>query len=160
MNAAVQSSGSLFICGQYPPASQPDKTSQLLGKPAPDFVLCRDESGNATAVYGEPVWDFNPYRLSANKINRILFDTVFDESGQEQQALIEEAKYLLYCIIYFAGGGRRGGLSASTLNQYWIVLRVAIQFCYEQKQKHMVGVLYLQQLFTVPTYLGGFYWPK
>lgn len=156
MNAVIQSTGILFTRGQFLPASEPDKASQLLGKPAPDFVLCRDESGNATAVYGEPVWDFNPYRLSANKITRILFDTVFDESGQEQQALIEEAKFLLYCIIYFAGGGRRGGLSASTLNQYWVVLRVAIQFCYEQKQKPMVGVLYLQQLFTVPVYLGAF----
>lgn len=156
MNAVVQSTGILFTSGQFLPASEPDKASQLLGKPAPDFVLCRDESGNATAVYGESVWDFNPYRLSANKITRILFDAVFDESGQEQQALIEEAKFLLYCIIYFAGGGRRGGLSASTLNQYWVVLRVAIQFCYEQKQKPMVGVLYLQQLFTVPVYLGAF----
>ncbi|QXI11267.1 integrase [Pseudomonas zeae] len=156
MNAVVQSIGSLFSSGQFLPASEPDKAPQLLGKPAPDFVLCRDESGNATAVYCEPVWDFNPYRLSANKINRILFDTVLDESVQEQQALIEEAKHLLYCIIYFAGDGRRGGLSASTLNQYWVVLRVAIQFCYEQKQKPMVGSLYLQQLFTVPVYLGAF----
>ncbi|MBV4473783.1 integrase [Pseudomonas botevensis] len=156
MNAVVQSIGSLFTSGRFLSANEPDKASQLLGKPAPDFVLCRDESGNATAVYGEPVWDFNPYRLSANKIARILFDTVLDESGPEQQALIEEAKYLLFCIIYFAGGGRRGGLSASTLNQYWVVLRVAIQFCYEQKQKPMVGVLYLQQLFTVPVYMGAF----
>mgnify|MGYP007082858944 FL=1 len=116
MNAVVQSIGSLFSSGQFPPASEPDKTPHLFGKPAPDFVLCRDENGNATAVYGEPVWDFNPYRLSANKINRIFFDTVFDECGQEQQALIEEAKYLLYCIIYFAGGGRRGGLSANVIN--------------------------------------------
>lgn len=156
MNVVVQSIGSLFSSGQFPPTSEPDKALQLFGKPSPDFVICRDENGNATAVYGEPVWDFNPYRLSANKINRILFDTVFDENGQEQRALIEEAKYLLYCIIYFAGGGRRGALSASTLNQYWIVLRVAIQFCYQQKQKPMVGVLYLQQLFSVPVYLGAF----
>lgn len=156
MNVNVQSIGSLFSSGQFPSISEPDKAPQLFGKPAHDFVLCRDESGNATAVYGDLVWDFNPYRLSANKINRILFDTVFDESGQEQQALIEEAKHLLYCIIYFAGGGRRGVLSAGTLNQYWVVLRLAIKFCYEQKQKPMVGVLYLQQLFTVPVYLGAF----
>jgi hypothetical protein len=156
LNAVVESIGSLFSSGQFLPASEPDKAPQLLDKPAPDFVLCRDEEGNATAVYGEPIWDFNPYRLSANKISRILFDKVFDESGQDQQALIEEAKYLLYCIIYFAGGGRKGGLSASTLNQYWVVLRVAIQFCYQQKQKPIVGVLYLQQLFTVPVYLGAF----
>lgn len=156
MNAVVQSIGSLFSNDQFPPVSEPDKAPQLYGKPAADFVLCRDVSGNATAVYGEPTWDFNPYRLSAVKIHRILFDTVFDEGGSEQQALIEEAKYLLYCLIYFAGGGRLGKLGASTLLQYWLVLRAAMQFCYEQKQKPMVGVLSLRQLFTVPVYLAAF----
>lgn len=156
MNDVVQSIGLLFSSGQFLPASEPDKAPQLFGKPAPNFVLCRDEKGNATAIYSEPVWDFNPYRLSANKIGRIFFDTVLGGSGQDQQALIEEAKHLLYCLIYFAGGGRRGGLSADTLNQYWVVLRLAMQFCYEQKQKPMVGVLCLQQLFTVPVYLGAF----
>lgn len=156
MNAVVQSVGRLFSSGQFPPASESDKAPQLYGKPAPDFVLCRDEHGNATAVYGEPVWDFNPYRLSAKKINRTRFDRVFDESGQEQQVLIEETKHLLYCLIYFAGGARLGKLSASTLNQYWIVLRLAMRFCNDQKQKPMVGVLSLQQLFTVPVYLAAF----
>ena len=156
MSAVVQSISILFSSGQFPPSSAPNKAPQLFGKPAPDFVLCRDENGKATAVYGEPVWDFNPYRLSANKISRIFFDKVFDEDGQEQQTLIEEAKHLLYCIIYFAGGGRKGGLSVGTLNQYWVVLRLAVQFCYEQKKKPMVGVLCLQQLFTVPVYLGAF----
>lgn len=156
MSAVVQSIGSLFSGGQFPPASEPDKAPQLYGKPAPDFVLCRDERGNATAVYGESAWDFNPYRLSANKINKILFDKVFDLSEQSQQALIEETKHLLYCLIYFAGGGRLGKLSVSTLNQYWLVLRFAMRFCNEQKQKPMVGVLSLQQLFTVPVYLAAF----
>ncbi|MGY8832341.1 MAG: integrase [Pseudomonadales bacterium] len=156
MNSVVQSIGRLFSSGQFSPATEPDKAPQLYGKPAPDFVLCRDERGNATAVYGKPVWDFNPYRLSAKKVNRILFDRVFDESGQEQQALIEEAKHLLYCLIYFAGGGRLGKMSVSTLNQYWMVLRLAMQFCNEQKQKPIVGMLSLQQLFTVPVYLAAF----
>ena len=155
MNAVVQSIGSLFSSGQFSAASEPDNAPQLYGKPAPDFVLCRDEQGNATAVYGEPVWDFNPYRLSARKIRRILFDAVFDESGQEQQALTEEVKHMLYCLIYFAGGGRLGKLGANTLLQYWRVLRVAMQFCNEQKQKPMVGVLSLRQLFTVPVYLAA-----
>lgn len=156
MNTLVQSIGSLFSNDQFPPASEPDKAPQLYGKPAADFVLCRDASGNATAVYGESTWDFNPYRLSAVKIHKILFDTVFDRSGPEQQALIEEAKYLLYCLIYFAGGGRLGKLGASTLLQYWLVLRAAMRFCYHQKNKPMVGVLSLRQLFTVPVYLAAF----
>ncbi len=101
MSTVVHSIGILFSGGQFPPSSEPDKAPQFFGKPSPDFVLCRDESGSATAVYGEPVWDFNPYRLSANKVSRIRFDRVFGERGQEQQELIEEVKHVLYCIIYF-----------------------------------------------------------
>lgn len=156
MNAVVQSIGSLFSSGQFPSTSEPDKAPQLHGKPAPDFVLCRDAKGNATAVYGERVWNFNPYRLSAKKLTQIRFDTVFGESGQHQHALIEETKYLLYCLIYFAGGGRVGTLSSSTLCQYWQLLRLIIKFCFEQKHKPMVGVLSLKQIFTVPVYLAAF----
>ncbi|MBA6419612.1 integrase [Pseudomonas sp. 5Ae-yellow] len=156
MNAVVQSVGSIFPGVQSLDGSEPDSAPQVYGKPSATFILCRDKNSNPTAVYGEPVWDFNPYRLSANKINRISFDTVFDQDGEEQQALIEEAKYLLYCLIYFAGGGRVGTLSASTVGSYWAVLRIAIQFCYEQKQKPMLGVLSLQQVFTVPVYLAAF----
>lgn len=156
MNAVVQSIGSLFSSGHFPAACRPDSAPQLYAKPASDYVLCRDEHGKTTALYGGAVWDFNPYRLSAKKIRKINFGTVFDEDGQEQQGLIEEAKYVLYCLIYFSGGGRLGKLSVSTLNQYWHVLRIALRFCYEQKQKPMVGVLSLQQLFSVPVYLAAF----
>lgn len=156
MNTIVTSVGSLFASGQFPPTFEPDNAPQAFAKPSPDFVLCRDQSGKATAVYSEAVWDFNPYRLSAQKINKIYFDGVFDDDGNEQQALIEEAKYLMYCLIYFAGGGRVGVLAASTLAQYWNVLRKTMQFCYAQKQKPLVGVLSLQQLFTVPVYLAAF----
>lgn len=156
MSATILSIGSLFCSGQFPATSEPDNAAQLYGKPGPYFVLCRDEHGSATAVYGESVWDFNPYRLSAKKIGRIRFDTVFEDDGHEQQELIEEVQHLLYCLIYFAGGGRIGKLSASTVNSYWSVLRNAIQFCYAQKQKPMVGVLSLQKLFTVPVYLAAF----
>lgn len=157
MTAIVVSIGSLFACGQFSTACEPDSAPHIYAKPAPDFILCRDENGKATAVYGEAVWDFNPYRLSAKKINRILFESVLDDCGKEQQALVEEAKYLLYCLIYFGGGGRIGKLSAATVVQYWtLILRRSIQFCYAQKEKPMVGTLSLQQLFTVPVYLAAF----
>lgn len=156
MNAVIQSIGCLFSNDLFPSASEPDKAPQLFGKPTADFILCRDKNGSATAVYGEPIWDFNPYRLSAVKIPRIRFDTVFDESGPEQRALTEEAKYLLYCLISFAGGGRLGKLGASTLLHYWLLIRAAMQFCYDQKRKPVVGILSLRQLFTVPVYLAAF----
>ena len=148
--------GSLYSSGQFAALCEPDNAPQLFRGPAPDFVLCRDEYGCASAVYGESVWDFNPYRLSAKKIVRVRFDTVFDENGKAQQRLIEEAKYVMYCLIYFAGGGRRGTLSVSTLMQYWFVLRSAIQFCFDQKNKGLVGVISLQQLLCVPVYMASF----
>lgn len=124
--------------------------------PSPDFVLCRDSDGNTTAVYKEQVWDFNPYRLSAKKLNKIYFYTVFGSDGVEQQLLIEEAKYILYCLIYFVGGGRLGKLSASTVANYWFVIRTALIFCDRQKQKPAVGKLTLRQLLTTPVYLAAF----
>lgn len=156
MKSVVRSVGAIFASGKFPAACEPDNAPQLFGKPARDFILCRDAEGNATAVYGEEVWDFNPCRLSAKKISPIAFNKIFGEDGSEQRALIEEAKYVLYCLIYFAGGGRIGLMGVSTLQRYWYVLRLAMQFCHAQKQKRMVGVLSLQQLFTVPVYLDSF----
>jgi hypothetical protein len=156
LSAVIRSVGSLFASGQFSDVCEPDNALQMYAKPSPDFVLCRDEEGKATAVYSETVWDFNPYRLSARKVNKIYFDAIFEEEGLEQEKLIEEVKHVLYCLIYFAGGGRRGSLSVGTLAQYWMVLRMAIKFCYAQRQKPLVGVLSLKQLFTIPIYFAAF----
>lgn len=156
MNGLVWSVGGLYSSGQFPAICEPDHAPQLFAEPSPDFVICRDKSGKATAVYGNTVWDLNPYRLSARKMVRFNFDKVFHDKGAEQQALVEEVKHILYCIIYFAGGGRLGALSAKTLGQYWGVLRLCMQFCLGQKLKPMVGVLSLQQFLTNPVYIGTF----
>lgn len=125
-------------------------------KPAPDFVLCRAKNGASTAVYKDSIWDFNPYKLGATKVNRFRFDTIFQTNGPEQEALIEEVKYIVYCLIYFAGGGCLGRLSVKTVEQRWFVVRRAAIFCYRQKEKPMVGVLSLRQLFSTPVYLAAF----
>ncbi|MDD1141004.1 integrase [Pseudomonas sp. TNT2022 ID233] len=156
MNAAIESVGTVFgteiFFGHYEPDNAPENNA----RPAQNFVLCRDEKGNATAVYGDEVWDFNPYRPSAKRISKIRFNAVFNVGSQEPQALRNDAKHLLYCIIYFGGGGRIGQVSHSTINHYWRILRRAMLFCYSQTKKPLVGVLSLEQLFTVPIYLSAF----
>jgi len=148
---------SLFAGIHRSAAVAPDVALQNgVSAPSPDFVLCRDNVGNPTAVYKEQVWDFNPYRLSAKKLNKIYFDKVFESSGIEQRLLIDEAKYILYCLIYYVGGGRLGKLSASTVANYWFVIRTALIFCYRQKQKPAVGQLTLRQLLATPVYLAVF----
>ncbi|MFL1546844.1 integrase, partial [Pseudomonas sp. O39] len=154
MKRGVESIGSLFGSGNFSVTCEPDNAPVKISKPGADFVLCRSANGQPTAIYGQSVWDFNPYRLSANKISRISF-VVFDNQDDEQNALVEEAKYLLYCLIYFGGGGRLGKLSVATLYRYWGILRGVIQFGYAQKQKPIVGVLSLQQIFSTPVYLAS-----
>lgn len=125
-------------------------------KPSSEFVLCRNKHGAPTAIYKEWIWDFNPYRLGATRVTKFRFDKIFKAIGPENKALIDEVKYIIYCLAYFAGGGRLGRLSAKTLEQRWVVLRSAVLFCYEQIQKPLVGVLSLQQLFSTPVYLAAF----
>jgi len=70
--------------------------------PSADFVLCRDINGKPTAIYGEDIWDFNPYRLSGKKISQFRFDNfLVGKSPIERRSLVNEAKYLLFLIQYF-----------------------------------------------------------
>lgn len=134
----------------------PDAPDSSIVTPPANFVLCRDKDGKATAVYGEDSWDFNPYRLSAKKIWALNFKSIFTEVGMEQEGLIAEVKYILFCLIYSVGSGRVGRLSPSTLLQYFVEFRIAAQFCYEQKVNPLVGVLSIRQLLTTPVYLAAF----
>lgn len=154
---SLVSVSSLFVGVNKSTAFAPDVALQNGDSaPGPDFVLCRNKEGIPTAVYKENIWDFNPYRLSAKKLNKIYFDTVFDPIDVESRLLIDEAKYILYCLIYFVGGGRIGKLSASTIANYWFVVRAMLMFCERQKHKPAVGQLTLRQLLTTPVYLASF----
>ena len=147
---------SLFVNSDRLFSIPPDALDSSIVTPPANFVLCRDKDGKPTAVYGEDSWDFNPYRLSAKKIWALNFKSIFTEVGLEQEGLIAEVKYILFCLIYSVGSGRVGRLSPSTLLQYFVEFRIAAQFCYEQKVNPLVGVLSIRQLLTTPVYLAAF----
>lgn len=147
---------SLFVNSDRLFSIAPDAPDSSIVTPPANFVLCRDKDGKPTAVYGEDSWDFNPYRLSAKKIWALNFKSIFTEVGMEQEGLIAEVKYILFCLIYSVGSGRVGRLSPSTLLQYFVEFRIAAQFCYEQKVNPLVGVLSIRQLLTTPVYLAAF----
>lgn len=127
-----------------------------IGAPSADFVLCRNQDGEATAIYGQDSWDFNPYRLSAKKVAVLRFDNIFESAGSEQDALILELKYLVFCLIYHVGSGRVGKLSVSTVASYFLWLRRAVRYCYDQRERPLVGVLSMRQLLENPIYLADF----
>lgn len=126
-------------------------------RPFADFVLCRDIDGNPTAVYGHDAWDFNPYRLSGNTMSKFRFDLLLEGEFQaERRALVDEAKYLLFCIQYFAKAGHTGTIGVSTLYGYYVVFRAAIVYCLSLNSNPFVGIITLSELFSNKRYLTNF----
>ena len=134
-----------------------DKLHVLNDIPKDDFVLCRDAAGNPTAVYGEDVWDLNPFRLSAKKLNTLRFDAFLDNIDVDaQRNLIRQVKYIVFCLMYYADSGRMGRLSVATIYNLFSIVRIMSVYCYAQRSRELVGVLTLEQLLTTPIYLADF----
>lgn len=126
-------------------------------RPFADFVLCRDIDGKPTAVYSHDVWDFNPYRLSGNDMSSFRFDLLLKgEFEADRRTLVNEAKYLLFCIQYFAAAGHTGTISASTLYGYYDVIKSAVNYCISLNSNKFVGIITLSELFSNKRYLANF----
>ncbi|MGF6398407.1 integrase [Pseudomonas frederiksbergensis] len=125
-------------------------------RPAADFVICRDVDGEITACYGGVKWDLNPIRLKANRIAMIGFDSIFKQYEAGQDGLVREVRYLLFCLFFYVQTGHLGRMSAGMLGQYFLTLRTAARYCYDQKANPLVGVISLQQLFSNPAYLNAY----
>ncbi|CAI8941248.1 integrase [Pseudomonas sp. IT-P4] len=125
-------------------------------RPADDFVICRDSNGKTTAAYGGARWDLNPIRLRANTVALISFNTIFKKTAADQKPLIQEVRYLLFCLLFYVDSGQLGRISASMVYQYFMTLRTAARFCYNMKDNPLIGVISLQELFTNPAYLNAY----
>ena len=130
---------------------------KISNHPLLDFVLCRDGNGKPTAVYGQDCWDYNPYRLGANKMNLFRFDLLLEgEFKAERRTLVDEAKYLLFCIQYFAQAGYTGTIATSTLYGYYQVMQAAVEYCISLNSNQFIGLITLKDLFSNEKYLKSF----
>lgn len=93
-----------------------------------NFVLCRDKDGKPTAIYWKDSWDFNPYRTSAKKLNKLNFSRFDTISTRMNYRYKNDAKQIIGHLSY-ARGGKLGKLSASTLGQYFYTIINLAQFC-------------------------------
>lgn len=125
-------------------------------RPSADFVICRNDQGVPTAVYGGGVWDLSPIRLMANRIQKINLEGIFEKPNAEQTALIDEVRYLLFCVLFYVKSGRLGRISAETVIKYYVSLRRAARYCDDLKSNPLTGALSLQQLFSNPVYVDGY----
>lgn len=113
------------------------------------FALCRDQHNNVTAMYGANQWDFNPYRLSANRVTVFNFDTVSeDHHSVQKNIIINEMKTILFHLMYSVPAGHTGVLAVSTLYNYFIVLMKAARYCFTLSKKHFFGEVTLRDLFS------------
>ena len=153
----VYTSG-LFNAKEYSTRSKPDEYRvNTQGKPEDSFVLCRDENGKPTAIYGDDTWDFNPYRLSASRVSVINFlSGVAPSDIDKYRSLISEIKYLIFCLLYFTSNGQKGRLTPSTLYNYYTIIRKAARYCLEMRKRPLVGRISLKELLSNTTYLASF----
>jgi len=137
--------------------AEPSKLNFLNDIPPDDFVLCRDAVGNPTAVYGADEWDLNPLRLSAKRLSIFRFNIFKDKVDLEaQRYLIAQSKYIVFCLMYYVDSGRLGRLNVSTVYNLFGIVRTMALYCYEQRNRDLVGVLSFKQLLATPVYLADF----
>ncbi|MGM3215634.1 integrase [Pseudomonas sp. PhalM4] len=153
---STQFFGGLFS-GENEFKSLPEGQNGPQGAPADDFVICRNSKGEPTAVYGDDTWDLNPQRLSAKRVTALNFSDIFKGNDPDQIALIAEAKFIVFCLIFYVDSGRLGRLSVGTIYNLFGVVRLMTNYCYAQKDRELVGVLTLEQLLTTPVYLADFF---
>ncbi len=115
----------------------------------PNFVLCRDNDNNVTAMFGDNRWDFNPYRLSASKIRTFNFDIISrDKHSAQKDILIHEMKTILFHLMYSVPAGYTGMLSVSTLYNYYLVLVRAAKYCILLNGKGFLRKITIKDLFS------------
>lgn len=136
----------------------PDVVSYVENFSIPDsFVLCRDVNGKPTAIYGEDVWCFKPYRLASHGNTVMSFcDYIKTSDVAKMRNLVNEAKKIMFSIIYYVHAGAVGALSVTTLLHYYHTVMHAVRFCISCENDKMLGVLSLEDLFSNKLYLSRY----
>ena len=107
-------------------------------------------------MFGEDVWDLNPIRLKAARISAFRFDQFFDRVEDKVRALIDESKYLMFCLMFYSSTGKSGRLTPGVLQGYMLVLRSLARFCHAQGGNSLVGEMSIGKLVSSPAYFASY----
>ena len=109
--------------------SQPDKFTAVRNVlPKPEFVVSRHLNGDICSFYKSMVWDFSAYSQGSRQ-SRFNFSFWSSEGlGELQLSLIEQAKYLMFSLIWLRSGNP---LSVGTLYNYLSVIAGLANFASE-----------------------------
>ena len=90
-------------------------------RPSDDFVISRTIEGEPLSKYGHDIWDLRPYKTSTTTAPRLHFSIA-------EGAVKEEAKWLVFLLLFVAESGRATGLAVITIARYWQLIRKLIQY--------------------------------
>lgn len=96
-------------------------------RPASSFVVSRDNQGNAVSRYGDDTWDFRMYRLAGDSGSaRVNFKFAVPR-------LRDEAKWLVFLLIYVAESESNCGMSIATIMNYLKAVRKLFYYSDENR---------------------------
>ena len=86
-------------------------------RPNKEFVISRDMAGIILSKYGDETWDLSPYRSGGDFGPATLHFNKLPKSTRD------DAKWLMFILLYMAESGRATGLSVSTIMNYMKSIR-------------------------------------
>ena len=93
---------------------------KAFSRPSDEFVISRTIEERTLSKYGDDVWDLRPYRTVNYGGARIYFSFAED-------AVKEDAKWLMFLLLFIADSGRATGLAIGTVMDYWSIVRKLVQ---------------------------------
>jgi integrase len=113
-------------------SSKLELKANIVIEPTNDFILCQDENGNPTAIFGSNVWDFKPFATTNDKSTKLTFKIKSNllSPGELELNLLSEIKRLLFLILYLVPkSGKYGPLSVTTLHKRYFSLMDLARYC-------------------------------
>jgi len=153
----------LYLNSQIEDAIEPDKIKHVSGQvsqPKSNTVLCCNEKGEATAIYGMNNWNLAPISIN-DEGSQFNFDLSFSDSFKKEhpRQVIEHTmniKWFLFIIMYFAYGGKLGVVSVGTLKTRFNTLISIALFCEKLGESKLMSGVTITDIITKEVYLARY----
>ena len=99
---------------------------KAFSRPSDEFVISRTIEERTLSKYGDDIWDLRPYRTVNYGGARIYFSFAED-------AVKEDAKWLMFLLLFIADSGRATGLAIGTVMGYWKIVRKLVHHSMKTK---------------------------
>ena len=107
---------------QHEESKSPDEYVRSDGKPQDSFIISRSSSGKPVSYYKDETWDLRPYRNRGASGQATLHFKFNDRKT------IDEAKWLMFLLMFVAKPQGRSHLSVMTIMNYMKSVREIVRY--------------------------------